>query len=322
MDEVQSSHGAYAIAVAALCAALAITGLAVAPAGARPTLAGSVSESVALTPAGAAPTGVGSDSDPVPTLPGQSAPGAPDDEVVMPASEADVAVEPATSVVASPAGNTDGEVDTLDPTEPTPAPAEPSLPVEPEVQTAEADTVDPGPIDTETAETETAVASVEFDADVEAVAIDEPAAPAGISAGAAGDEQLADTALDDSGPVEVEITVSALPDPPDVAASHATTTVEVELEVAATDAAWAAVRECESGGNYAINTGNGFYGAYQFSRSTWDWVAAAIGRNDLVGVRPDRAAPVDQDRLANALAFEVTGGGLQHWPVCGRRYGT
>lgn len=29
------------------------------------------------------------------------------------------------------------------------------------------------------------------------------------------------------------------------------------------------VRACESGGNYRINTGNGYYGAYQFDRGTW-----------------------------------------------------
>ena len=69
------------------------------------------------------------------------------------------------------------------------------------------------------------------------------------------------------------------------------------------------------------NTGNGFFGAYQFTLSTWDWVASQIGRPDLVGVRPDLAAPSDQDRLAQALAFEVAGGGLRHWPVCGRFYG-
>jgi len=84
---------------------------------------------------------------------------------------------------------------------------------------------------------------------------------------------------------------------------------------------WAAVRFCESSGNYAINTGNGFFGAYQFTLSTWDWVAEIIGRHDLVAVRPDLALPVDQDRLAQALGFEIAGGGLGHWPVCGARYG-
>ena len=32
---------------------------------------------------------------------------------------------------------------------------------------------------------------------------------------------------------------------------------------------WAAIAQCESGGNWAINTGNGYYGGLQFSSTTW-----------------------------------------------------
>jgi hypothetical protein len=85
---------------------------------------------------------------------------------------------------------------------------------------------------------------------------------------------------------------------------------------------WAQVRWCESRDRYDINTGNGFYGAYQFTLRTWDWVAGLIDRSDLIGVRPDLASPADQDRLAQALGFEIRGGGLKHWPVCGAHYGT
>ena len=38
---------------------------------------------------------------------------------------------------------------------------------------------------------------------------------------------------------------------------------------AATDGEWDRVASCESGGNWAINTGNGYYGGLQFSQSTW-----------------------------------------------------
>ena len=38
---------------------------------------------------------------------------------------------------------------------------------------------------------------------------------------------------------------------------------------AATDAEWDQVAQCESGGNWSINTGNGYYGGLQFSPSTW-----------------------------------------------------
>ena len=57
------------------------------------------------------------------------------------------------------------------------------------------------------------------------------------------------------------------------------------------------LRMCESGGNYQINTGNGFYGAYQFMIPTWDSIARLSDRPDLVGVRPDQASPADQDFL-------------------------
>lgn len=78
---------------------------------------------------------------------------------------------------------------------------------------------------------------------------------------------------------------------------------------------WAALRNCESGGNYSILNPNGLYrGAYQFSQSTWDWVAGAYYR-ELVGVDPAQASPADQDKMAFKL-YET--GGWQHWPICGR----
>lgn len=78
---------------------------------------------------------------------------------------------------------------------------------------------------------------------------------------------------------------------------------------------WAQVRHCESSGNYAISTGNGYYGAYQFNLSTWDGVANGLGRSDLVGVKPSDASPADQDALALAL---WTARGPSPWPHCGR----
>jgi hypothetical protein len=62
----------------------------------------------------------------------------------------------------------------------------------------------------------------------------------------------------------------------------------------------ACVRQRESGGNYQA-VGNGYYGAYQFSISTWNATAQHAGRGDLVGVRPDHAAPADQDAMALVL---------------------
>ncbi len=57
--------------------------------------------------------------------------------------------------------------------------------------------------------------------------------------------------------------------------------------------------ESDSAGGYrAISPGGTYRGAYQFLPSTWNNVAAAAGRRDLVGVDPAQAAPADQDFLA------------------------
>lgn len=69
---------------------------------------------------------------------------------------------------------------------------------------------------------------------------------------------------------------------------------------------WAALRECESGGDYQINTGNGYYGAYQFSLSTWQSMGGA-------GL-PSDAPPAEQDMRAQRL-YDAAGPG--QWPVCG-----
>lgn len=79
-----------------------------------------------------------------------------------------------------------------------------------------------------------------------------------------------------------------------------------------TDSAWAAcTREHESGGDYGIATGNGYFGAYQFVPSTWDSTAADAGRPDLVGVLPSNASPADQDAMA--LHLYGGGAGAGHW---------
>ncbi len=62
------------------------------------------------------------------------------------------------------------------------------------------------------------------------------------------------------------------------------------------------VVQAESGGNYGAVSPNGMYmGAFQFSQATWNAAAQAIGRSDLVGVRPNLASPADQNAVAIAL---------------------
>jgi len=79
---------------------------------------------------------------------------------------------------------------------------------------------------------------------------------------------------------------------------------------AASGGVWAALRQCESGGNYSDNTGNGYYGAYQFSLATWHGIGYP-------GV-PSNAPPAVQDRAAQQLQARS---GWGQWPACSRRLG-
>ncbi len=79
---------------------------------------------------------------------------------------------------------------------------------------------------------------------------------------------------------------------------------------AATGAQWDAVAQCESGGNWAINTGNGFYGGLQFTLSTW----AAYGGSGA----PQNASKSQQIQVAERV---LAGQGKGAWPVCGTGLG-
>lgn len=71
---------------------------------------------------------------------------------------------------------------------------------------------------------------------------------------------------------------------------------------------WDAVAACESGGNWHINTGNGYSGGLQFSTSTW----RANGGTGSAHT----ASREEQIRVAeNVLRTQ----GIRAWPVCGRR---
>ncbi|MFN8041288.1 MAG: transglycosylase family protein [Acidimicrobiales bacterium] len=87
--------------------------------------------------------------------------------------------------------------------------------------------------------------------------------------------------------------------PKPVATTPPTTAAPKPVGGSSSDMAFlACVRQRESGGNYGIDTGNGYYGAYQFAQSTWDNTARHAGRGDLVGRKPSQASPGDQDAMA------------------------
>jgi hypothetical protein len=81
---------------------------------------------------------------------------------------------------------------------------------------------------------------------------------------------------------------------------------------------WACIRQLESSGNYRENTGNGFYGAYQFTPSTWNEAVRAGGYPQYANGRADLAPPVVQDAAAVWLQAHE---GWGPWPNTSRACG-
>jgi LysM repeat protein len=115
-------------------------------------------------------------------------------------------------------------------------------------------------------------------------------------------------------PKPVTNAVKTLAKAPAVATAVATGVVHHTVAAAVTSASlggvWACIRQHESGGNYATNTGNGYYGAYQFSLSTWQ----GLGGSGL----PSNASPAVQDAMAQKLQARS---GWGQWPQTSRMCG-
>ena len=103
-----------------------------------------------------------------------------------------------------------------------------------------------------------------------------------------------------------EIEVYGTPAPPGTTAGGGGTPTETDV--------WDALALCESGGNWSINTGNGFYGGLQFSSSTW----LAYG-GGAYAPRADLASKQEQILVATRLRDAT--GGYGAWPECSRRLG-
>ncbi|WP_432188238.1 transglycosylase family protein [Streptomyces sp. Tue6028] len=78
---------------------------------------------------------------------------------------------------------------------------------------------------------------------------------------------------------------------------------------AATASEWDAVAQCEAGGNWAINTGNGYYGGLQFAASTW----AAYGGTAYASTA-DKASKAQQIAIGEKV---LAAQGKGAWPNCG-----
>lgn len=117
------------------------------------------------------------------------------------------------------------------------------------------------------------------------------------------DEQLADRALPTPAPVATQPVVSYSAPAPSYTATAPSAPAVVNYTSGTN---WDKIAACESGGNWAINTGNGYYGGLQFTQATW---AGAGGL--AYASRADLATPAQQIAVASKL-------GLNNWPVCGR----
>ena len=76
---------------------------------------------------------------------------------------------------------------------------------------------------------------------------------------------------------------------------------------------WDQVAECESGGNWSANTGNGYYGGLQFSHRTW----RSFGGGAFAGTA-DQATRSEQVVVAEKV---LRAQGWKAWPTCSRRAG-
>jgi hypothetical protein len=88
---------------------------------------------------------------------------------------------------------------------------------------------------------------------------------------------------------------------------------QAETEAAAAtarDAMWDDLAQCESGGNWSINTGNGYYGGLQFSLSSWQWVGGSG--------YPHHHTREQQIYRAEILLSRQ---GWNAWPSCSRQLG-
>jgi uncharacterized protein YabE (DUF348 family) len=107
-----------------------------------------------------------------------------------------------------------------------------------------------------------------------------------------------------SAPVDEQVMVGTKPKP-------AAPTVDTAPPSSNTGA-WDRIAQCESGGNWSINSGNGYYGGLQFDHGTW----VAYG-GDAYATNANGASKAQQ--IAIAEKVKADRGGYSAWPVCGKK---
>ena len=90
----------------------------------------------------------------------------------------------------------------------------------------------------------------------------------------------------------------------------AAATMSMPAANAVDGATWDALAQCESGGNWSINTGNGFYGGLQFTQQSWNGVGMSGS--------PATATRAQQIEAGERL-LAIQGWGA--WPACSAKLG-
>jgi hypothetical protein len=104
--------------------------------------------------------------------------------------------------------------------------------------------------------------------------------------------------------MEASLNPPAPPPTTDTATTGTSTTTAPTTSYSSSSASSSTV-QCESGGDYSTDTGNGYYGAYQFDQSTWD----AYAPSGYQGTNPAAAPPAVQDQAAASVPYDA-------WPNC------
>ena len=146
-----------------------------------------------------------------------------------------------------------------------------------------------------------------------------PAAPAASPPGAGATVPPAGEAAGPATP-EVPSQSAAAPSPPETANPQPEPAPQPPAQLDTSDLrtfpepeVWAALRQCQSQGDYRyVHPSGEYFGAYQFTVATWDRLANQRYTH-LRGVLPSEAAPADQDRMAYYLWIES---GHARWPAC------
>lgn len=110
------------------------------------------------------------------------------------------------------------------------------------------------------------------------------------------------------GDAPMEVTLYAVATPPPAQATPAPVVAAPRVVTYDGDTVWDDLAQCESGGNWAINTGNGYYGGLQFDYSTWHgYGGGEFAEYAHLATREQQI--IVAERLHAARGF-------QPWPAC------